>query len=127
MAEHEYQPPTRADPELLHQLDEAEANKEPVEAVFILRRPSGSVLAPDEVEQVTNEVLGRVEREDGSQVKDVNVFKNMGSFVVAGEPSLLRRLLDQPEIEAGIANRQPGSVDLLGEPAPRKGRNVERA
>jgi hypothetical protein len=127
MAEQEDQPPTRADPELLHQLDEAEANKEPVEAVFILRRPSGSVLAPDEVEQVTNEVLGRVEREDGSQVKDVNVFKNMGSFVVAGEPSLLRRLLDQPEIEAGIANRQPGSVDLLGEPAPRKGRNVERA
>jgi hypothetical protein len=127
MAENEEQARTRADPELLHQLDEAEARKEPVEAVFILRRPSGSVLAPDEVEQVTNEVLGRVQREDGSQVKDVNVFRNMGSFVVAGEPSLLRRLLDQPEIEAGIANRQPGSVDLLGEPAPRKGRNVERA
>jgi hypothetical protein len=25
----------------------------------------------------------------------------MGSFVVAGEPSLLRLILDQPEIEAG--------------------------
>jgi hypothetical protein len=127
MAENEEQARARADPELLHQLDEAEASKEPVEAVFILRRPSGSVLAPDEVEKVTNEVLGRVQREDGSQVKDVNVFKNMGSFVVVGEPPLLRRLLDQPEIEAGIANRQPGSVDLLGEPAPPRGRNAERA
>jgi hypothetical protein len=126
MAEKEDQARTRADPELLRQLDDAEATKEPVEAVFILRRPSGSVLAPDEVEQVTTQVLRRVQREAGSQVKDVNVFKNMGSFVVAGEPSLLRRLLDQPEIEAGIANRQPGSVDLLGEPVPGKGRNVGR-
>jgi hypothetical protein len=125
MAEQEDQPRTRADPELLHQLDEAEASKEPVEAVFILRRPSGSVLAPDEVEQVANQVLRRVQGETGSHVKDVNVFRNMGSFVVAGEPALLRRLLDQPEIEAGIANRQPGSVDLLGEPMARKGRNIE--
>jgi hypothetical protein len=125
MAEKEDQPRTRADPELLRQLDEAEASKEPVEAVFILRRPSGSVLAPDEVEQVANQVLGRVQDETGSQVKDVNVFKNMGSFVVAGESLLLRRLLDQPEIEAGIANRQPGSVDMLGEPVPRKGRSAE--
>ena len=112
MAEKEDQPRTRADPELLRQLHEAEASKEPVEAVFVLRRPSGSVLAPDEVEHVTNQILRRVEREAGSQVRDVNVFKNMGSFVVAGEPSLLRLLLDQPEIETGIANRQPGSVGL---------------
>lgn len=127
MAEKKDQPNTRADPELLRQLDKAEASTDPVEAVFILRRPSGSVLAPDEVEHLTDQVLTRVQREAGSQVKDVNVFKNMGSFAVAGEPSLLRRLLDQPEIEAGIANRQSGSVDLLGEPAPRRGRRAERA
>jgi len=127
MAQNKDQPHTRADPELLRQLDKAGASAEPVEAVFILRRPSGSVLAPDEVEQLTDQVLTRVQRESGSQVKNVNVFKHMGSFVVAGEPSLLRRLLDQPEIEAGIANRQPGSVDLLGGPGSRKGRNAERA
>ncbi len=114
MAEKEDQPRARADPELLRQLDKAAASKEPVEAVFILRRPGGSVLVPDEVEHVTDQVLKRVQREARSQAKDVNVFKNMGSFVVAGEPSLIRMLLDQPEIEAGIANRQPGSVDLLG-------------
>jgi hypothetical protein len=115
MAEKEDQPRARADPELLRQLAEAAASGEPVEAVFILRRRSGSVLAPDEVEHVTNQVLRRAQCEAGSHMKDVNVFKNMGSFVVAGEPSLLRLLLEQPEIEAGIANRQPGSVDLLGD------------
>jgi hypothetical protein len=45
----------------------------------------------------------------------------MGSFVVAGEPSLLRLILDQPEIEAGIANRQPGPVDPLGLAAQKPG------
>jgi hypothetical protein len=127
MAEKQDQPHTRADPELLRQLDKAGANAEPVQAVFILRRPGGSVLAPDEVEHLTNQLLTRVQREAGSQVEDVNVFKHMGSFVVVGEPSLLRRLLEQPEIEAGIANQQPGSVDPLGGPALRKGRNAERA
>jgi hypothetical protein len=127
MAEKKDQPHTRADPELLRQLDKAGASAEPVEAVFILRRPGGSVLAPDEVEHLTNQVLTRVQREAGSQIKNVNVFKHMGSFVVAGEPSLLRRLLVQPEIEAGIANRQPESVDLLGSPTSRKGRDAERA
>ncbi len=114
MADKEDQPRTRADPELLRQLDEAAAHEEPVEAVFILRRPGGSALPPDEVEQVAGQLVRRAEREAGAQVRDVNVFKYMGSFVVAGEPSLLRRLLDQPEIEVALANRQPGSVDLLG-------------
>jgi hypothetical protein len=102
----------KADPELLRQLDDAAASADPVEAVFILRRPEGAMLPPQEVEQVANQVLGRVEREAGGTATDVHVFRHMGSFVVAGEPSLLRLLLDQPEIEAGIANRQPGSVDL---------------
>jgi len=103
---------TKADPELLRQLDTTAANAETVEAVFILRRPRGAVLPPDVVEQVTHQVLDRVQREAGRRATDVNVFRHMGSFVVAGEPSLLRLLLDQPEIEAGIANRQPGSTSL---------------
>jgi hypothetical protein len=123
MAEKKDQPRARADPELLHQLDEARASAEPVEAVFILRRPGGSVLAPDEVEHVTKRLLTRVQGETGSEVKDFKVFKHLGSFVVVGDPSLLRLLLDQPEIESGIANRQPGSVDLLGRPAQAKRAN----
>jgi hypothetical protein len=43
----------------------------------------------------------------------------MGSFVVVGESSLL----DQPEVEVGIANRQPGPVDLLGKPSANQQRN----
>jgi hypothetical protein len=105
---------TKADPELLRQLGETAASAERVEAVFILGRSKGALLPPEEVERVAHQVLDRVEREAGSKAMDVHVFKHMGSFVVAGKPSLLRLLLDQPEIEAGIANRQPGSVDLLG-------------
>ncbi len=118
------QPHRKADPELLRQLDAAEARAERVEAVFILRRPAGSTLEPDQVERLAGQLVERVQVHAGVRVEDVNVFKNMGAFVVAGNPTLVRLLLDQPEIETGIANRQSGSVDLLGAPAVRKGRTA---
>ncbi|TCN43306.1 hypothetical protein EV644_10255 [Kribbella orskensis] len=116
MAEKKDQSDARADPELLRQLDKVAATAEPVEAMFILRRPEGAALTPAETERLTSQVLQRIQREGKSEVKEVNLFKNLGSFVVAAEPSLIRLLLEQPEIESGTANRQPHSVDLLGNP-----------
>jgi hypothetical protein len=111
MAEEKNQ--ARADPELLRQLDEGSAAAEPVVAVFALRHPKGAVLSPDEVDSLTSKLVQRVEREGDSEVKDVNVFENVGMFVVAAEPSLIRLLLEQPEIESGVANQQPGPTDQL--------------
>ncbi|MEU4195417.1 hypothetical protein AB0E69_26185 [Kribbella sp. NPDC026611] len=104
MAEEQHQ--ARADPELLRQLDDRSAAAEPVVAVFALRHPQGVVLSPDEVESLTSKLVRRVEREGESDVKDVNVFQNVGMFAVAADPSLIRLFLEQPEIESGVANQQ---------------------
>ncbi len=106
-------PQSKADDELRRQLQEAGADR-PVEAVFILRRPDKAVLPPDQVQGVAERLIDRVQTETGSKVDDQNVFRNMGSFVVAAKPEIIRRLLEQPEVESAIANRQPGETDLLG-------------
>jgi len=105
---------SKADDELRRQLQESEEADRPVEAVFILRRPDDGVLPPDQVQGLADQLIDKVQIETGSKIDDQNVFRHMGSFVVAARPEIIRRLLEQPEIESAIANRQPGETDLLG-------------
>lgn len=97
----------RADPELIRQLTRAEAATEPVEAVFMLKQRGGRVPTPERVEELAETLVRRAERQTRSAVDDVNVFRNLGSFVVRAEPRIIRVLLEQPEIGSAVANRQP--------------------
>ena len=107
----ERKPRAKTDQELLRQLERAAASSEPIEAVFRLQPASGSqkFVPPEEVEPLTRELLARVEQKLGMGVKDLNIFRNLGSFVVSAGAPFLRELLEQPEIAAAVANRQPSS------------------
>jgi hypothetical protein len=97
-----------ADPELLRQLLAADAIEEEIQVVFVLRPPQSAqkFLTPDETERVTRSVLERVEKESGSQARDINIFRNTGSFVVQARPAFVRKLMIQDEILSALANRQ---------------------
>jgi hypothetical protein len=38
----------------------------------------------------------------------VNVFENLGYFVLAAPPDFVERVLDQPEVASASANRRRG-------------------
>ncbi len=109
----------KTDPELLRQLDALAASQEPVQAVFYLR-PAGALektLPPEQVEETTRAILERVEKRVGATAQDVNVFRNLSSFVVSAGAAFVRELLKQPEIASAMANRQPAAEPT--EPSPR--------
>ena len=97
----------KVDPELVRQLEEAEARDEPVEAVFNLRREDETLPSPEHVSEVTRLVIDRTKEETGLDPEDINVFQSIPSFVVRAKPRFIRFLLDQPEIASAVANRQP--------------------
>lgn len=97
------------DPEFLRQIAAAPADST-VEAVVRLK-PAGDDAAagPDETERLTHELVSRAQRRSGQHEDAVNVFRYLGSFAVAAKPAFLKVLMDQPEVAAVVANRQPGS------------------
>jgi hypothetical protein len=95
----------RTDAELARQLDAARGTDRAVEAVVWLTPSEGdSALQADEVESAAESALRRVEEEVGSAPTTVNLLKNLGVVVVAGEEPFLRRLLEQPEVASAVAN-----------------------
>ena len=94
------------DPELLRQLETAEADKQPVEAVFTLSPEEGTLPAPERVEQLARELVDRAQRVSGGAVEDINVFRNLASFVARADPGVVRHLLTEPGIASGVANRR---------------------
>lgn len=106
---------SRVDPELLRQIGEAEkrvaATPNPeVQAVFFLDPAAASTGDPKEVDTRVRKLLRRVERTSRERPAVVNVFRNLGSFVVQAPPAFLRDLIEQPEIRHARANR-PGNQD----------------
>jgi len=101
-------PAKRIDPALLHQLDRAEADQAEVQAVFYLRSqdPAKKFVGPEEAESLANSVLRRVEQETGTSPRHTRLLRNLGSLIVAAPPDFVRRLIQQDEIAAAIANRQ---------------------
>jgi len=101
----------KIDPELIRQIGNGEiaSSERPVEAVFRLHSedPSMPVNSPEKTTELANEVLSRVKRRTGIEPVRVNVFRNLGSFVVAAKPSFLTELMAEPEIASAMANRQP--------------------
>lgn len=100
----------KTDPELLRQIDSVGTNDDSIQAVFSLALPIKKLLDPKQVEETANQVLERAEKEVGSKPKDVNIFKNLGSFVVSADASFIRQIIDDPDIASAIANKQPGKI-----------------
>ena len=112
----------KTDPELLRQLEQAKSGGNEVQAVFALRTPDSSqkFLTPDQTQAMVENLLRRLQQETGETPRDYNVFKNLGSFVVAASPTFISNLLEQDEIASAVANRQPGGALI----PPRNKRSV---
>jgi hypothetical protein len=109
----------RTDPVLSAQLREAAAGEEPVQAVIGLREEGEGAGDGDAVTALTEDLLARVKEQTGAEAHDYNVFRNLGSFAVVAPARFIQALIEQPEVESAIANRQPEAVvEPLGRPAP---------
>ena len=117
-------PSTKTDPELFRQLNETATGDESIEAVIRLRplMRSQAAPSPEETTELTQKILDRVKQKCGKSETRYNVFKNLGSFVVSAPPDFVRELIEQPEVAAAVANRQPGSAVI----APLKKRRVHQ-
>jgi hypothetical protein len=102
----------KIDPELIRQLKGAELSMEPLEAVFQLRPSTLKGTTPSGVETLTHEILGRASTNAGISANDVNVFRNLGSFVVSARAPLIQALLNAPEIASVVANRRPPNESI---------------
>ena len=112
LAEPESKRQVKVDPELLKQIDTVAADDDPVEAVFMLRPddPMQIAASPERTEELTREILQRVEAKIGSGANRVNVFRNLGTFAISAKPAFLRELLAEPEVASAMANRQQGEA-----------------
>ena len=103
--------PTKVDPELERQIKSAAADSKTVEAVLMLRQSPTQIAAnADGATAIVEQVLKRVKAKAGTSAKQVNVFQNLGMFIVEADPGFLRELLAQPEIASAAANQQPGEA-----------------
>jgi hypothetical protein len=103
--------PAKVDPELERQINAASAEAKTVEAVLMLRQSPAQISANARgTTEIVESVLKRVKEKAGTGAKQVNVFQNLGMFIVEAEPSFLRELVAQPEIASAVANRQPGEA-----------------
>ena len=99
----------KVDPELERQINSASAEAKTVEAVLMLRQSPLQIAANAQgATAMVEKVLKRVTEKAGTGPKQLNIFQNLGMFIVEAEPSFLRELVAQPEIATAMANRQPG-------------------
>lgn len=124
-------PGIKTDPALLRLLDEPDNADGLVSAVFRLRtgRAARAALSPGETEEWASELVERVSHQVGEAAERVNVFRNLGAFLVRARPRFLRELLCQPEIDSALANRADEEVAIRPVPsraAPRSQRAARR-
>lgn len=98
----------KADPVLQELLENVPLSDETIEVAVSLRQPSKALyLTPEETASVTENLIRKVCQEVGDEPTQLNVFKNIASFVVAAKPSFIRALLTHDEVERAMANWQP--------------------
>src|SRR5712692_10110712 len=99
----------RIDPALARALDSAAASNDVIEVVCSLKplAPDDVTTSPADTERLARELIDRVAAAASEQPQRWNVFRNMGSFVIAAPAGFVRELLKQPEIHSAVANRQP--------------------
>jgi hypothetical protein len=88
------------DPELEQQLSSA-AEDTPVEAVLVLRHNDRD--APDRTSPES--LLQRVCGNESQAATTINYLPQLGVLVVRAVPSIIRRLIAQPEVALACANR----------------------
>ncbi len=107
---------TKVDPELTRQLDEADPDDAPVQAVVHFR--STGKRGPAGVTEVADAAIGSATSKAGTGPIRVNVMRYLGVMSVEAPASFVRALLDEDDVESALANVHPGDDDPgLGVPS----------
>jgi hypothetical protein len=96
---------TKADSNLLEQLDALGSSTEPFQVWFRLAQVPGSAEDPT---SLANSVVERVKKHIGEEVQSFKVLPNLNSFMVSASPDFVRELIDQPEIESARSTNVAG-------------------
>ncbi len=108
--------PTKIDPELTRQLDAADIDDAPVQAVVHFR--SSGKRGPAGVTEVADAAIGSASSKAGTAPIRVNVMRYLGVMSVEAPASFVRALLDEDDVESALANVHPGDDDPgLGVPS----------
>jgi hypothetical protein len=106
---------SRADPELVRQLDDARDSDDPVAAAVSVRRKRG---VPPDVEKIDHDVrtaMARAQKAANAEPSHVRVMPHLAVAYVEAPGRLIRALLEQPEVTGAVAGRtaaeEPTSAD----------------
>lgn len=97
----------KADPKLQQMLEHPVSDDETIEVAVTLQaaeRKDG--LSPEDADSITRRLVDDVSLHCGEKPEALNIFRNIGAFVVAAKPGLIRALLDHEDVGRAMANRQ---------------------
>ena len=95
----------KIDPGLLHALDEPQTGKGPVQAVVTIgAKGRKGLMTPAETEEMVNNLVDRAARAVNSLPHKLVIFPNLQSFSIEADPVLLRKILDEDEVDAATLN-----------------------
>ena len=63
-----------------------------------------SLMAPEKIEEMVNKLVDRAARACNSLPHKLVIFPNLQSFSIEADPILLRKLLDEDEVDAATLN-----------------------
>lgn len=94
----------KIDPRLLQALEDTAAGKGPVQAVVTVGAQGANLLAPAETEKMVKDIVDRAARASNSLPHKLVIFPNMQSFSIEADPILLRKILDEDQVDAATLN-----------------------
>ena len=95
----------KIDPRLLQALEDTATGKGPVQAVVTVGAQGGAnLLAPAETEKMVKDIVDRAAQASNSLPHKLVIFPNMQSFSIEADPILLRKILDEDQVDAATLN-----------------------
>ena len=104
---------SRADPELLRQLDAAGDSDDSVAAAVSVRRKRGAPPDTAKVDKDLQTAMARAKDETNTEPSHVRVLHNLAVAYIEGPSRLIRALLAQPEVTGAVAGRHDGQVRAM--------------
>ena len=109
---------SRADPELLRQLDAARDSDDSVAAAVSVRRKRGAPPDTAKVDKDLQTAMARAKDETKTEPSRVRVMHNLAVAYIEGPSRLIRALLAQPEVTGAVAGRYDGQVRAMDSHTP---------
>jgi hypothetical protein len=111
---------SRADPELLRQLDAADDSDEPVAAAVSVRRKKGVPPDTAKIDKDLQTAMARAKDETKTEPNHVRVMGHIAVAYVEAPGRWIRALLEQPEVIGAVAGRFNGQVIAASPPTERE-------